>query len=97
MTVVGRPGRHDSGPGLVCALGFAALGQVSCLGPYLVVAAAHPSSALLAGPLTRTMLLPGAGVLYFDEREWQAVERRLVRRLQALGYDVSLLPTVPAA
>jgi hypothetical protein len=61
MTVVGRPGRHDSGPGLVCALGFAALGQVGCLGPYLVVAAAHPSSALLAGPLTRTMLLPGAG------------------------------------
>jgi transposase len=33
----------------------------------------------------------------FDERDRQAVERRLVRRLEALGYSVSLEPTSPAA
>jgi hypothetical protein len=29
-------------------------------------------------------------VAYFDERDRQAVERRLVKRLEALGYAVSL-------
>lgn len=37
------------------------------------------------------------GSHYFDERDRQAVERRLVRRLEALGYNVSLEPTSPAA
>jgi transposase len=32
------------------------------------------------------------GANYFDERERQAVERRLVHRLEALGYTVSLQP-----
>ncbi len=30
------------------------------------------------------------GVNYFDERDRKRVERRLVRRLQALGYTVNL-------
>ncbi len=29
---------------------------------------------------------------YFDRRDQQAVERRLVRRLEGLGYKVSLEP-----
>ncbi|MGZ3675839.1 MAG: IS110 family RNA-guided transposase [Ktedonobacterales bacterium] len=37
------------------------------------------------------------GSQYFDERDRQAVQRRLVRRLEALGYTVSLEPTTPAA
>ena len=37
----------------------------------------------------------GAG--YFDERDRQAVQRRLVRRLEALGNKVILEPTEPAA
>jgi len=37
----------------------------------------------------------GAG--YFDERDRQAVERRLVRRLEALGNTVTLEPREPAA
>jgi transposase len=37
------------------------------------------------------------GTNYFDERDRQAVQRRLVRRLEALGYSVSLQPTTPAA
>jgi transposase len=32
------------------------------------------------------------GANYFDERERQAVERRLVHRLEGLGYTVSLAP-----
>ncbi len=36
------------------------------------------------------------GVTYFDERDRQAVERRLVKRLQNLGYDVSLRPLTAA-
>ncbi len=34
---------------------------------------------------------------YFDERDRQAVERRLVRRLEALGHKVTLEPADPAA
>lgn len=34
---------------------------------------------------------------YFDQRERQAVEKRLVQRLQKLGYEVSLEPVTPAA
>ena len=34
---------------------------------------------------------------YLDQRNRQAVERHLVRRLEALGYDVSLQPKEPAA
>jgi transposase len=34
---------------------------------------------------------------YFDERDRQAVQRRLVRRLEDLGHQVTLEPTTPAA
>ena len=34
---------------------------------------------------------------YFDERNRQATERRLVRRLEKLGYEVSVKPAAPAA
>ena len=34
---------------------------------------------------------------YFDERDRQAVEKRLERRLEKLGYQVSLHPNDPAA
>jgi hypothetical protein len=47
--------------------------------------------------LTRNEPYHDLGVTYFDERDRQAVERRLVKRLQALGYEVSLQPTAPAA
>jgi transposase len=33
---------------------------------------------------------------YFDERDRQLVERRLVRRLETLGYEVTLTPRTPA-
>jgi hypothetical protein len=34
---------------------------------------------------------------YFDEQDRQATEKRLVRRLEKLGYEVSLTATSPAA
>jgi hypothetical protein len=37
------------------------------------------------------------GGQYVDERDRLAVQRRLVHRLEALGYTVSLDPTTPAA
>ncbi len=37
------------------------------------------------------------GGSYFDERDRQAVQRRLVRRLENLGYQVVLQPTAPVA
>ncbi len=36
------------------------------------------------------------GGTYFDEWDRQAVQKRLVRRLEKLGYEVSLTPTEPA-
>ncbi len=36
------------------------------------------------------------GSHYFNERDRQAVERRLVRRSEVLGYSVALEPTSPA-
>jgi transposase len=61
------------------------------------VAVAHSILVIVYHVLTRHEPYHDLGLLYFDERERQAVERRLVRRLQALGYDVSLEPTIPAA
>ncbi len=37
------------------------------------------------------------GPRYFDERDRQAVQRRLVRRLQQLGLRVTVEPITPAA
>jgi hypothetical protein len=34
---------------------------------------------------------------YFDEQDRQAIEKRLVRRLEKLGYEVSLKSPSPAA
>jgi hypothetical protein len=34
---------------------------------------------------------------YFDERQRQAIEKRLVRRLEKLGYEVSLQPAAQVA
>ena len=45
--------------------------------------------------LTRREPYREVGATYFDQRERQHVERRLVRRLERLGYAVTLQPTAP--
>jgi hypothetical protein len=47
--------------------------------------------------LTRQESYRELGGHYFEERDRQAAERRLVRRLERLGYTVSLQPPTPAA
>jgi transposase len=57
-----------------------------------LVAVGHTILVMAYHLLTRQLCYQELGVHYCDERERQAVERRLVRRLQALGYQVSLEP-----
>jgi transposase len=61
------------------------------------VAVAHSLLIIVYMLLTGQQGYHDLGSHYFDERDRQAVERRLVRRLEALGYSVSLEPTSPAA
>jgi hypothetical protein len=61
------------------------------------VAVAHSILVMGYALLTQHTTYHELGGRYFDERNRQAVQRRLVRRLQALGSAVSLQPTAPAA
>jgi hypothetical protein len=61
------------------------------------VAVGHSILLIAYHVLTRRQPYRDLGANYFDEHERQAVERRLVRRLELLGYQVSLEPTKPAA
>lgn len=47
--------------------------------------------------LDRHVAYQEVGGNYFDEHDRQAVEKRLVRRLEKLGYEVSLQPTPQVA
>jgi hypothetical protein len=61
------------------------------------VAVAHTILRLIYCVLTQQTPYHDLGVAYFDERDRQAVERRAVRRLERLGYTVTLQPKAPAA
>jgi transposase len=62
------------------------------------VAVAHSILVVVYALLTREQeSYHDLGGQYFDERDRLAVQRRLVHRLEALGYTVSLDPTTPAA
>jgi hypothetical protein len=56
------------------------------------VAVAHSILIIAYHVLTEGTVYCDLGGNYFDERDCQAVERRLVHRLQGLGYTVSLTP-----
>jgi len=58
-----------------------------------VVAVAHTILVIIYHLLTKQQDYQELGESYFDEREKQAVEKRLVKRLEGLGYQVSLKPT----
>jgi transposase len=62
------------------------------------VAVAHSILVVVYALLTREQeSYHDLGGQYFDERDRLAVQRRLVHRLEALGYTVLLEPTTPAA
>jgi transposase len=56
------------------------------------VAVAHAILRIVYYLLTRQTVYQDLGVTYLDNRERQAVERRAVRRLESLGYVVTLAP-----
>lgn len=62
-----------------------------------VIAVAHAILVICYYLLTRQEPYQDLGANYFDERERQAVERRLVKRLQRLGYEVVLHPAAQVA
>lgn len=61
------------------------------------VAVAHTLLVVVYHLLTREQDYVDLGSTYFDERDRQAVQRQLVRRLEALGLKVTIEPTTPAA
>jgi transposase len=56
------------------------------------VAVAHSILIIVYHVLTEGTVYCDLGANYFDERDRQGVERRLVHRLEGLGYTVSLTP-----
>ncbi len=62
-----------------------------------VLALAHSILVIVYMVMSRQEAFKELGGNYFDERDRQAVEQRLVRRLEQLGYQVSLHPNDPAA
>lgn len=62
-----------------------------------LVAVGHAILVIAYHVLTRREPYQDLGANYFDERDRQTVERRLVRRLEQLGYEVKLRPAEAAA
>jgi transposase len=62
-----------------------------------VVAVGHTLLVIIYHLLTRREEYRELGGNYFDERDKQAVTRRLVQRLEKLGSDVNLQPATLAA
>jgi transposase len=60
-----------------------------------LVAVAHTVLVIIYHILTRRAPYRDLGEAYFDHLERQHVERRLVRRLERLGYAVTLTPAPP--
>jgi hypothetical protein len=61
-----------------------------------LVALAHTILVIIYHLLARRVPYHELGMAYFDQREHQHVRRRLVQRLERLGYAVSLQPTTAA-
>jgi transposase len=60
--------------------------------PRAAVAVGHAILVIAYHLLTRAATYEDLGAHYFDERQRHLVERRLVRRLEGLGYHVTLAP-----
>ena len=57
-----------------------------------MVAVAHSILVIVYHVLLRRVSYQELGGNYFDERERQMVEKRAIRRLESLGYQVQLVP-----
>jgi hypothetical protein len=61
------------------------------------VAVGHSILRIVYYLLQRDTTYQELGASYFDERHRDRVERRLVHRLEKLGFEVTLTPKDPAA
>jgi transposase len=66
-------------------------------GKKAIVALAHTLLVIVYHVLSEETDYQELGGNYFDQRDRQAIQKQLVRRLEKLGYDVTLAPTPPAA
>jgi transposase len=66
-------------------------------GKKAIVAVAHTLLVIVYHAVAEDTVYKELGGNYFDERDRQAVQKQLVRRLEQLGYDVTLTPAAPAA
>jgi transposase len=62
-----------------------------------MIAVGHSILVIVYHMLQQQKAYEELGGNYFDERQRQTTEKRLVRRLELLGYEVSLKSTHPAA
>ena len=62
-----------------------------------LIAVGHTILTIASMILTRKQPYQDLGAAYFDQREQHRVERRLVPRLERLGYEVSLQPQALAS
>jgi len=62
-----------------------------------IMAVAHSLLVIIYHELTRDEPYQELGAAYYDERDRQAVERRLIRRLEELGNEVVIRPKAQAA
>ena len=61
------------------------------------MAVGHTILTIVYMILTRKQPYQDLGAAYFDQREQHRVERRLVQRLERLGYKVALQPQALAS
>ncbi len=66
-------------------------------GKKATIAVGHTLLVIIYHLLSEDKDYEDLGGNYFDEWDRQAVQKRLVRRLEKLGYEVKLEPTSPAA
>ena len=62
-----------------------------------MIAVAHSILVIIYHLLDRRVSYCELGGNFFDERDRQATEKRLVRRLEQLGYQVALQPAAQVA
>jgi hypothetical protein len=62
-----------------------------------LIAVGHTVLTIVYTMLTRQQPYQDLGAAYFDQQDQQRVERRLVHRLERLGYQVSLQPRALAS
>lgn len=93
-----RTGRTSAAAGALCLVAERHTSTLEQCLPHARVATAHRILDLVYHLLTRSEDYCEPGPDYYRARDHQALERRLLRQVRALGYEVTLQPpSAPAA